>query len=168
MELINDPVEDIRESVIMTLTQFVINFWNVKTEEGVQATQGSLRMLMSQFATIIRLDENKKVVTTAVTSLTHLLKTIKESLLVGAGHKENIMACIKQIFTGQHSFYLLTNKYFVYFVIINLIIIISFRRYCMSRRWRWYRKQRISWKRTGGSSDWMCRWFVVQFWQSCF
>lgn len=59
----------------------------------------ALSMLIPKCAELIRTDEERSVVMTALDAYSELLKEIKGPVLEGEGHRDAIMNCVKDVMT---------------------------------------------------------------------
>ncbi|XP_049829697.1 importin-4-like [Schistocerca gregaria] len=98
-KLLNYPQDDIRKAAIETLSQFCINFSKIDTPAGKAALMKALSMFVPKCAELIRMDEEREVVTTALEAYTELLKEVKHPVLEGEGHKDAIINCIQDVMT---------------------------------------------------------------------
>ncbi|XP_057341318.1 importin-4-like [Microplitis mediator] len=100
-KLINYPQDDIKKVSLDALAQFCINFSKIYSSEGKQALLKALSVFIPKLSEIIRLDIEATVVISGLEALAELLKEVKGEVLVGEGHKEAIMNCVTDVFTGK-------------------------------------------------------------------
>ncbi|KAH0534823.1 importin-4-like [Cotesia glomerata] len=100
-KLVNYPQDDIKKVSIDALAQFCINFSKIYSNEGKQALLKALSVFIPKLSELIRLDVEAAVVISGLEALAELLKEIKIDVLVGEGHKEAIMNCVTDVFTGK-------------------------------------------------------------------
>lgn len=100
-KLIDYPQEDIKKASIDALTQFSINFSKINSNEGKQALLKGLSAYVPKLSVLIRLDIQPTVVISGLEALAELLKEIKDDVVAGEGHKEAIINCITDVFTGK-------------------------------------------------------------------
>ncbi|XP_063986227.1 importin-4-like [Diachasmimorpha longicaudata] len=100
-KLINYPQEDIKKASIDALSQFCINFSKINTPEGKQALLKAIGVYIPKLSEIIRLDCEPQVVISGLEALADLLKEIKEDVVAGEGHKDAVMNCVIDVFTGK-------------------------------------------------------------------
>ncbi|XP_074042768.1 importin-4 [Leptinotarsa decemlineata] len=93
-KLINYPQEDIRKASIEALLQFCITLHKCNTPEGKQALHKALQMFVPKCAELIRIDEERSVVTVCLDAYSTLLEEVKGEVFVGEGHREAIMNCV--------------------------------------------------------------------------
>ncbi|KAK0087613.1 hypothetical protein PV325_000560 [Microctonus aethiopoides] len=100
-KLVNYPQEDIKKASIDALTQFCINFSKINSNEGKQALLKALGVYVPKLSELIRLDCELTVAISGLESLAELLKEIKEDVVAGDGHKDAIMNCVTEVFSGK-------------------------------------------------------------------
>ncbi|PNF42980.1 hypothetical protein B7P43_G09585 [Cryptotermes secundus] len=98
-KMINYPQDDIRKAAVDALRQFCISFNDIKTPEGKVVLSKALSVLIPKCAELIRTDEERTVVMTALDAYSELLKEIKGPVLEGEGHRDAIINCIKDVMT---------------------------------------------------------------------
>ncbi|XP_011314194.1 importin-4 [Fopius arisanus] len=100
-KLINYPQEDIKKASIDALSQFCINFSKINTPEGKEALSKAIGVYVPKLSEIIRLDCEPQVVISGLEALADLLNEIKEDVVTGDGHKDAVMNCVIDVFTGK-------------------------------------------------------------------
>ncbi|KAJ4431592.1 hypothetical protein ANN_20191, partial [Periplaneta americana] len=98
-KMINYPQDEIRKAAIDALLQFCISFNDIKSPEGEIALSKALSMLIPKCAELIRTDEERSVVMTALDAYSELLKEVKGRVLEGEGHRDAIINCVKDVMT---------------------------------------------------------------------
>jgi importin-4 len=97
-KLLNYPNEDIRQSSVEALCQFIITLYKVNNAEGVKQT---LLILIPKLSEIIHTDDERIVVMAALESLHLILETLGSNAIVVDTHKELIFSCILDVFNGR-------------------------------------------------------------------
>ncbi|XP_034941996.1 importin-4-like [Chelonus insularis] len=100
-KLLNYPHENIKRVSVDALTQFCVNFSKINTNEGQQASLKALAIFVPKLSEIIRLENEPTLAIAGLEALAELLKDVKESVLVGQGHKEAIINCVTDILSGK-------------------------------------------------------------------
>ncbi|KAG5874324.1 hypothetical protein JTB14_016355 [Gonioctena quinquepunctata] len=93
-KLVNYPQDDIRKASIEALLQFCITLHKCNTPESKQALYKALQMFVPKCAELIRIDEERSVVTVCLDAYAALLEEVKADVFVGEGHREAIMNCV--------------------------------------------------------------------------
>ncbi|XP_063239917.1 importin-4-like [Bacillus rossius redtenbacheri] len=96
-KLITYPQDEIRKAVLETLLQFSICFSKIETEEGKAALSKALMLVVPKCAELIRMDEERSVVMTALDVYCDLLAEVKAPVLEGEGHTDAIINCIMDV-----------------------------------------------------------------------
>lgn len=99
-KLLNYPNEDIRQSSVEALCQFVISLFKLGNTEGVKHT---LLILIPKLSEIVHTDEERAVVMAALESFNVILEELGASSLEVEGHKDAIFACIVDVLNGKVS-----------------------------------------------------------------
>lgn len=97
-KLLSYPNEDIRQSSVEALCQFVITLYKINNVEGVKQT---LLILIPKLSEIIHTDDERIVVMAALESLNNILEALGSNSFVIDGHKEVIFMCIHDVFHGR-------------------------------------------------------------------
>lgn len=98
-KMINYPQDEIRRAAVDALLQFCLCFNEIKTPEGKVALSKALSMYIPKCAELIRTDEERTVVMSALDAYAELLKELKAVVLEGEGHRDAIINCIKDVMT---------------------------------------------------------------------
>ncbi|CAG9821795.1 unnamed protein product [Phaedon cochleariae] len=96
-KLINYPQDDIRKAAVEALLHFCIALHKCQTPEGKLALYKALQMFVPKCAELIRIDEERSVVTVCLDAYATLLEEVKGDVLVGEGHREAIMNCVVDV-----------------------------------------------------------------------
>lgn len=99
-KLLNYPNEDIRQSSVEALCQFVVSLFNLNNVEGVKQT---LLILIPKLSEIIRTDDERIVVMAALESFNTILETLGPAAFAEDGHKDAIFSCIVDVLNGKVS-----------------------------------------------------------------
>lgn len=97
-KLLNYPNEDIRQSSVEALSQFVIALFKLQNVEGVKHT---LLILIPKLSEIIHTDEERIVVMAALESFNQLLEELGATAVEVEGHKDAIFSCIVDVLHGK-------------------------------------------------------------------
>jgi importin-4 len=97
-KLLSYPNEDIRQSSVEALCQFVISLFKLQNAEGVKQT---LLILVPKLSEIIHTDEERIVVMAALESLNLILDELKTVTFEVDGHKDAIFSCIVDVLNGK-------------------------------------------------------------------
>lgn len=94
LKLLTYPQDDIRKVSVEAVTQFIINFSKIESEEGRQALHKSLDIVVPKCAEMVRVDVDRDVVITALSSFTDLLKQVGPPTIAAKGHTDLILSSI--------------------------------------------------------------------------
>lgn len=97
-KLLNYPNEDIRQSSVESLSQFVISLYKLGNSEGLKQT---LLVLVPKLCEIIHTDEERIVVMAALEAFDQILGEVCEATFEIDGHKDAIFACIVDVLNGK-------------------------------------------------------------------
>ncbi|KAL7033982.1 hypothetical protein ACKWTF_007804 [Chironomus riparius] len=97
-KLLPYPNEDIRQSSIEALCQFVISLYKLQDVEGVKHT---LLILIPKLSEIIHTDEERIVVMAALESFNQILEALGTAAVEVEGHKDAIFSCIYDTLHGK-------------------------------------------------------------------
>ena len=97
-KLLSYPNEDIRQSSVEALCQFVISLFKLKNEDGVKQT---LLILVPKLSEIIHTDEERIVVMAALESFNQILEELGTATYQVDGHKDAIFSCIVDVLNGK-------------------------------------------------------------------
>ncbi|CRL01971.1 CLUMA_CG015064, isoform A [Clunio marinus] len=97
-KLLNYPNEDIRQSSVEALCQFVISLYKLNDIEGVKHT---LLILVPKLSEIIHMDEERIVVMAALESFNSILEELGKAALEVDGHKDAIYSCVVDVLNGK-------------------------------------------------------------------
>lgn len=90
--------EDIRQSSVEALSQFVVSLHKLNNTEGVKHT---LLILIPKFSEIIHTDEERIVVMAALDSFNNILEELGAAAVEVEGHKDAIFSCIYDVLHGK-------------------------------------------------------------------
>lgn len=96
-KMIQFPYNDIRRTAIDALAQFCISLTSIKNEQGERALLKALSILVPKCAELIHTDGDRDVVMSALDAYSEMLSELKSVVLIGDGHKEAIMNCIRDV-----------------------------------------------------------------------
>lgn len=99
-KLLNYPNEDIRQSSVEALSQFVISLFKLNNADGVKQT---LLILVPKLSEIIHTDEERIVVMAALESFNQILEELGTVAYEVEGHKDAIFSCIVDVLNGKVS-----------------------------------------------------------------
>lgn len=99
-KLLNYPNEDIRQSSVEALCQFVISLFKLNYADGVKQ---SLLILIPKLSEIIHTDEERIVVMAALEAFNQILDTLGAVTYEVEGHKDAIFSCIVEVLHGKVS-----------------------------------------------------------------
>lgn len=99
-KLLNYPNEDIRQSSIEALCQFVISLHKQKNSDGVKQ---ALLILVPKLSEIIRTDEERIVVMAALESFNNIIEELGALTFEVEGHKDAIFSCLVDVLNGKVS-----------------------------------------------------------------
>lgn len=99
-KLLNYPNEDIRQSSVEALSQFVISLYKLNNVVGVKQT---LLILIPKLSEIIRTDDERIVVMAALDSFNQILEVLGSATYEEDGHKDAIFSCIVDVLNGKVS-----------------------------------------------------------------
>lgn len=88
-----------RKAALEALKQFCVSLHKTNTPEGKQVLFNALKLFVPKCAEIIRMDEERQVVMSALDAYANLLEEIKGDVLAGEGHREAIMNCVVDVLT---------------------------------------------------------------------
>jgi hypothetical protein len=97
-KLLPYPNEDIRQSSVEALSQFVVSLHKLQNVEGVKHT---LLILIPKLSEIIHTDEERIVVMAALESFNQLLEELGPAAVEVEGHKDAIFSCIYDVLHGK-------------------------------------------------------------------
>ena len=97
-KLLSYPNEDIRQSSVEALCQFVISLYKLQNGEGVKQT---LLILVPKLSEIIHTDEERIVVMAALESFNGILEELGPVTFETDGHKDAIFSCIVDVLNGK-------------------------------------------------------------------
>lgn len=97
-KLLSYPSEDIRQSSIESLCQFVISLYKLNNVDGVKQT---LLVLVPKLSEIIHTDEERIVVMAALEGFNSILDTVGPNTFDCEGHKDAIFSCIVDVLHGK-------------------------------------------------------------------
>ena len=97
-KLLNYPNEDIRQSSVEALSQFVISLYKLNNVDGVKQT---LLVLIPKLSEIIRTDDERIVVMAALESYNQILDVLGAATFAVDGHKDAIFSCIVDVLNGK-------------------------------------------------------------------
>lgn len=97
-KLLSYPSEDIRQSSIESLCQFVISLFNLNNFDGVKQT---LLVLVPKLSEIIHTDEERIVVMAALEGFNAILEAVGPNTFECEGHKDAIFSCIVDVLNGK-------------------------------------------------------------------
>lgn len=97
-KLLNYPNEDIRQSSVEALCQFIISLYKLNNIDGVKHT---LLILIPKLSEIIRVDEERVVVMAALESFNQILEEVGALTFEIEGHKDAIFSCIYDVLHGK-------------------------------------------------------------------
>lgn len=98
-KLLNFPQDDMRKAAIDALKQFCISVHKADSAEGKQVLYNALQLFVPKCSEIIRADEERQVVMSALDAYANLLEHVKGDVLVSDGHREAIMNCVVDVLT---------------------------------------------------------------------
>lgn len=99
-KLLNYPNEDIRQSSVEALCQFVISLYKLNNIDGVKQ---ALLMFVPKCSEIIHTDEERIVVMAALESFNQILGELGVAAFQVDGHKDAIFSCIVDVLNGKVS-----------------------------------------------------------------
>lgn len=97
-KLLNYPNEDIRQSSVEALCQFVISLYKLQNIEGVKHT---LLIFIPKLSEIIHTDEERIVVMAALESFNQILEELGTAAVEVHGYKDAIFSCIYDVLHGK-------------------------------------------------------------------
>lgn len=97
-KLLNYPNEDIRQSSVEALCQFVISLFKLNNPAGVKQT---LLVLVPKLSEIIHSDEERIVVMAALDSFNNILEELGAAALEVEGHKDAIFTCVVDVLNSK-------------------------------------------------------------------
>lgn len=97
-KLLNYPNEDIRQSSVEALSQFIISLFKLGNADGVKQT---LLILVPKLSEIIHTDEERIVVMAALESYNVILEELGMTAFEVEGHKDAIFSCIVDVLNGK-------------------------------------------------------------------
>ena len=97
-KLLNYPNEDIRQSSVESLCQFVISLFKLENLDGVKQT---LMILVPKLSEIIHSDEERIVVMAALDAFNQILEDVGATAISLDGHKDAIFSCIVDVLNGK-------------------------------------------------------------------
>lgn len=118
-KLINYPQEDIRKAAIDALLQFCVTLHKVNTSASRDVLFKALQMFIPKCAELIRSDEERGVVMTALDAYSTLLTELQSDLMLGDGHREAIMNCVIDVLTLKVGIEI--SLFYFYYFINNVI-----------------------------------------------
>jgi len=98
-KMVQFPHSDIRRTAIDALAQFCISLTSIKNEQGEQALLKALSILIPKCAEIIHTEPDRDVVMSALDAYTEMLSELKSVVLIGDGHRDAIINCIRDVLT---------------------------------------------------------------------
>ncbi|KAE8750906.1 hypothetical protein FOCC_FOCC002334 [Frankliniella occidentalis] len=98
-KMVQFPHSDIRRNAIDALAQFCISLTSIKNEQGEQALLKALSILVPKCAEIIHTEPDRDVVMSALDAYTEMLSELKSVVLIGDGHRDAIINCIRDVLT---------------------------------------------------------------------
>ncbi|KAJ1525478.1 hypothetical protein ONE63_010288 [Megalurothrips usitatus] len=99
LKIVQFPHCDIRRNAVDALAQFCISLTSIKNEQGQQALLKALSILVPKCSELIHTDNDRDVVMSALDAYAEMLSELKGAVLVGDGHREAIMNCIRDVLT---------------------------------------------------------------------
>lgn len=99
LKLVNFPHGDIRRTAIDALAQFCISLTSIKNEQGELALLKALSILVPKCSEVIHTDSDRDVVMSALDAYSELLSELKSAVLLGDGHRDAIINCIRDVLT---------------------------------------------------------------------
>lgn len=99
-KLLNYPNEDVRQSSVEALCQFVISLYKLNNADGVKQ---ALLMFVPKLSEIIHTDEERIVVMAALESFNQILGELGLATFEVEGHKDAIFSCIMDVLNGKVS-----------------------------------------------------------------
>lgn len=99
LKMVQFPHSDIRRTAIDALAQFCISLTSIENEQGQQALLKALSILVPKCSELIHTDQDRDVVMSALDAYCEMLSELKATVLVGDGHREAIMNCIRDVLT---------------------------------------------------------------------
>lgn len=100
-KLICYPQDDVKRASIEALTQFCINLSKINSPEGKEALLKALGVYVPKLSELIRLDEALAIAISGLEALGEMLKEIKHHVVIAEGHKDAIMNCVTDTFSGK-------------------------------------------------------------------
>lgn len=97
-KLLNYPNEDIRQSSVEALSQFVVSLYKLNNTDAVKHT---LLIFIPKLSEIIHADEERIVVMAALESFNQILEELGAVTFEIEGHKDAIFSCIFDILHGK-------------------------------------------------------------------
>ncbi|XP_058123821.1 importin-4-like [Anopheles ziemanni] len=97
-KLLNYPNENIRKASIDAVKQFVVALHQLGNAEGVKQT---VLILIPKLSEIIRTDEERTVVMSALDGYTDILQEVGADTFVADGQKDAIFSCIVDVLNGK-------------------------------------------------------------------
>lgn len=97
-KLLNYPNEDIRQSSVEALCQFIISLYKLNNLVGVKE---AMLILVPKLSEIIHTDEERIVVMAALESFNLILEELGMAALEVEGHKDAIFSCIIDVLNGK-------------------------------------------------------------------
>jgi importin-4 len=97
-KLLSYPNEDIRQSSVEALCQFVIALYKLQNGEGVKQT---LLILVPKLSEIIHTDEERAVVMAALEGYNGILEELCAVTFETEGHKDAIFSCVIDVLNGK-------------------------------------------------------------------
>ncbi|XP_075230407.1 importin-4-like [Lycorma delicatula] len=101
LKLLTYPQDDIRKAAVGAVTQFIINFSKIETDEGKQALHKAMENLIPKCAEMVRMDGDREVVMTALNSFKDLLKQVGAPTIAAKGHTDLILNSVIDIMTHR-------------------------------------------------------------------
>lgn len=97
-KLLNYPNEDIRQSSVEALSQFVVSLYKLNNTDAVKRT---LLIFIPKLSEIIHADEERIVVMAALESFNTILEELGAVTFEIEGHKDAVFSCIFDILHGK-------------------------------------------------------------------
>ncbi|XP_034255922.1 importin-4-like [Thrips palmi] len=99
LKMIQFPHSDIRRAAIDALANFCISLTSIQNEQGNQALLKALSILVPKCSELIHADQDRDVVMSALDAYSEMLSELKGTVLIGDGHREAIINCIRDVLT---------------------------------------------------------------------
>ncbi|XP_068205892.1 importin-4-like [Palaemon carinicauda] len=96
-KMLNYPSEDVRQSAVGAMAQFIISLAKSSSPEASQGFQKWVQVLIPKLSELIRTDEERSVVMACLEAYAEVLKEGGAPVLAPQGHLEAIMNCVSDV-----------------------------------------------------------------------